>query len=170
MTWDFSTEPEFEAKLEWMRDFVKREIFPLEVLETDDGTFTRVVRSLCSVRSNRSRVGGRTRVNVSVLPCLLTAAITRCHSPSVSRARGSSTGETGTATTCKGRVKSSSAFCCAPETERTRLRRPASSLCRGERTRLPGETREEGHTGVSGDLKLYQYRRFENGRFSSWHP
>ena len=23
---------------------------------------------------------------------------------------------------------------------------------------------------VSGDLKLYQYRRFENGRFSSWHP
>ena len=24
--------------------------------------------------------------------------------------------------------------------------------------------------GVSGDLKLYQYRRFENGRFSSWHP
>ena len=24
--------------------------------------------------------------------------------------------------------------------------------------------------GVSGDLKLYQYRRFENGRVSSWHP
>jgi hypothetical protein len=23
---------------------------------------------------------------------------------------------------------------------------------------------------VSGDLKLHQYRRFENGRFSSWHP
>src|SRR5215475_2450723 len=23
---------------------------------------------------------------------------------------------------------------------------------------------------VSGDLKLYQYRRFEYGRFSSWHP
>ena len=23
---------------------------------------------------------------------------------------------------------------------------------------------------VSGDLKPYQYRRFENGQFSSWHP
>jgi acyl-CoA dehydrogenase len=46
MTWDFSTEPEFEAKLEWMREFVKREVLPLEVVEADDGTFTRIVRSL----------------------------------------------------------------------------------------------------------------------------
>ena len=30
MAWDFETEPEFEAKLAWMREFVKEEIFPLE--------------------------------------------------------------------------------------------------------------------------------------------
>ena len=32
MAWDFSTEPEFEAQLAWMRGFVKEEIFPLETL------------------------------------------------------------------------------------------------------------------------------------------
>lgn len=32
MAWDFSTEPEFEAQLEWMRDFVKTEIWPLETI------------------------------------------------------------------------------------------------------------------------------------------
>ena len=46
MAWDFSTEPEFESKLEWMRTFVREEIWPLEVLETDDATFMRIVRSL----------------------------------------------------------------------------------------------------------------------------
>ena len=34
MAWDFSTEPEFEAQLEWMRDFVRDEIFPLETSST----------------------------------------------------------------------------------------------------------------------------------------
>jgi acyl-CoA dehydrogenase len=33
MAWDFSTEPDFEAKLEWMRGFVRDEIIPLEGLE-----------------------------------------------------------------------------------------------------------------------------------------
>ena len=33
MAWDFSTEPEFEAQLEWMRGFVRDEIIPLETLE-----------------------------------------------------------------------------------------------------------------------------------------
>jgi acyl-CoA dehydrogenase len=33
MAWDFETEPEFEAKLEWMRGFVREEIMPLEVLD-----------------------------------------------------------------------------------------------------------------------------------------
>src|SRR3984957_10846778 len=33
MAWDFSTEPEFEEKLEWMRGFVREEVFPLETLE-----------------------------------------------------------------------------------------------------------------------------------------
>ncbi len=46
MAWDFSTEPEFEKKLEWMREFVREEVLPLEVLEADEATFTRIVRSL----------------------------------------------------------------------------------------------------------------------------
>jgi acyl-CoA dehydrogenase len=32
MAWDFETEPEFEAKLAWMRQFVRDEIIPLETL------------------------------------------------------------------------------------------------------------------------------------------
>lgn len=32
MAWDFSTEPEFQAKLDWMRTFVREEIWPLETL------------------------------------------------------------------------------------------------------------------------------------------
>ena len=32
MAWDFETEPEFEAKLAWMRQFVREEIIPLETL------------------------------------------------------------------------------------------------------------------------------------------
>jgi acyl-CoA dehydrogenase len=46
MPWDFSTEPEFEEKLRWMRDFVRREVFPLEVLDVDNDTFMRIVHSL----------------------------------------------------------------------------------------------------------------------------
>ncbi len=33
MAWDFSTEPEFEEKLGWMRGFVREEVFPLETLD-----------------------------------------------------------------------------------------------------------------------------------------
>ena len=33
MAWDFSTEPEFEVKLDWMRGFVREEVFPLETLD-----------------------------------------------------------------------------------------------------------------------------------------
>ena len=32
MAWEFSTEPEFQKKLDWMRDFVREEIMPLETL------------------------------------------------------------------------------------------------------------------------------------------
>jgi acyl-CoA dehydrogenase len=32
MAWDFSTEPEFQAQLDWMRDFVRDEIWPLETV------------------------------------------------------------------------------------------------------------------------------------------
>ena len=33
VAWDFSTEPEFEEQLAWMRGFVRDEIFPLETLD-----------------------------------------------------------------------------------------------------------------------------------------
>jgi acyl-CoA dehydrogenase len=46
MTWDFSTEPEFEKKLEWMREFVREEVYPLEVLDTDEAGFMRAIRPL----------------------------------------------------------------------------------------------------------------------------
>jgi acyl-CoA dehydrogenase len=32
MAWEFSTEPEFQAKLDWMRAFVREEVWPLETL------------------------------------------------------------------------------------------------------------------------------------------
>ncbi len=37
MSWDFSTEPEFEAKLEWMRAFVREHVWPLETLYDELG-------------------------------------------------------------------------------------------------------------------------------------
>jgi acyl-CoA dehydrogenase len=46
MAWDFSTEPEFESQLDWMRTFVRDEIFPLETIELDHGSFLEAVRPL----------------------------------------------------------------------------------------------------------------------------
>src|SRR5919197_3661590 len=46
MSWDFETEPEFEEKLAWMREFVREEIWPLEVMHMDQGEFMRIVHSL----------------------------------------------------------------------------------------------------------------------------
>src|SRR5690242_20265060 len=37
MPWDFSTEPEFQSKLDWMREFVREQIWPLETLLDDLG-------------------------------------------------------------------------------------------------------------------------------------
>jgi acyl-CoA dehydrogenase len=42
MAWDFETDPEFEAHLEWMREFVREEVLPLETLELDFETFLRI--------------------------------------------------------------------------------------------------------------------------------
>ena len=39
MSWNFSTEPEFEKKLEWMREFVREEIIPLEVADLSPEAF-----------------------------------------------------------------------------------------------------------------------------------
>jgi acyl-CoA dehydrogenase len=46
MAWDFSTEPEFEEKLEWMRTFVREEIYPLETFDFDETTFRRLTDPL----------------------------------------------------------------------------------------------------------------------------
>lgn len=46
MAWDFSTEPEFETQLEWMRTFVRDEIIPLETLDIDRETFARITAPL----------------------------------------------------------------------------------------------------------------------------
>src|SRR5689334_25441986 len=37
MAWEFSTEPEFEHKLQWMRAFVRENVWPLETLADELG-------------------------------------------------------------------------------------------------------------------------------------
>ena len=46
MGWDFSTEPEFAAELDWARAFVEEEIYPLEVLDLDHTAFRRLATPL----------------------------------------------------------------------------------------------------------------------------
>jgi acyl-CoA dehydrogenase len=46
MAWDFSTEPEWEEQLAWIRTLLREEILPLEALGLDHETFFRVIRPL----------------------------------------------------------------------------------------------------------------------------
>jgi len=48
MAWDFSTEPEFQEKLDWMRTFVREEIWPLETVfaELDQEAVDRIYAPL----------------------------------------------------------------------------------------------------------------------------
>jgi len=46
MAWDFETEPAFERRLAWMRQFVRDEVYPLETLELDHAAFRRVAEPL----------------------------------------------------------------------------------------------------------------------------
>src|SRR6516164_7066844 len=46
MAWDFSTEPEFEEKLAWMRGFVRDQVFPLETLDLTYEQVREVIRPL----------------------------------------------------------------------------------------------------------------------------
>lgn len=46
MAWDFSTEPEFQAHLDWMARFVREEIWPLETLDLDRAQLDRALRPL----------------------------------------------------------------------------------------------------------------------------
>src|SRR5690242_18619993 len=48
MAWDFSTDPEFEAQLDWMRAFVREEIWPIETVfdELGEEGWKRAIRPL----------------------------------------------------------------------------------------------------------------------------
>ncbi len=48
MSWDFSTEPDFQAQLDWMGEFVRREIWPLESISRELGVdgLTRAIAPL----------------------------------------------------------------------------------------------------------------------------
>ena len=48
MAWDFSTEPEFQQQLDWMRDFVREEIWPIETVfeELGQDGFERAIAPL----------------------------------------------------------------------------------------------------------------------------
>jgi acyl-CoA dehydrogenase len=46
MAWDFQTDPEFEPQLEWMREFVREEVYPLEVLPLDWQSYRRAIKPL----------------------------------------------------------------------------------------------------------------------------
>ena len=47
VAWDFETEPEFQEKLDWMREFVREEVWPLEVMDgLDADGFRRLVKPL----------------------------------------------------------------------------------------------------------------------------
>jgi acyl-CoA dehydrogenase len=48
MAWDFSTDPEFQQQLDWMREFVREELWPLETIapELDQAGLDRVYAPL----------------------------------------------------------------------------------------------------------------------------
>src|SRR4051812_7933073 len=48
MAWDFSTEPEFQQQLDWMRTFVREEVWPLETIfdELGEAGFRRAIAPL----------------------------------------------------------------------------------------------------------------------------
>ena len=46
MAWDFSTEPAFQAQLDWMAAFVREEIWPLETLDLSTEQLDRALRPL----------------------------------------------------------------------------------------------------------------------------
>jgi acyl-CoA dehydrogenase len=46
MSWDFSTEPEFQKKLDWIRDFIRADVLPLETLDLSWAQLRKAVASL----------------------------------------------------------------------------------------------------------------------------
>ena len=62
MAWDFSTEPEFQEQLDWMRQFVREEIWPLEtiVARARPGSSSTASTRRCRRRSSAAGCGPRT--------------------------------------------------------------------------------------------------------------
>ncbi len=60
MAWDFSTEPEFQQQLDWMRAFVREEIWPVETIfgDLDDDAFRRADRAAAGAGPRARAVGG----------------------------------------------------------------------------------------------------------------
>ncbi|MEA2196175.1 MAG: acyl-CoA dehydrogenase [Solirubrobacteraceae bacterium] len=56
MAWDFSTEPAFQDKLDWMRAFVREEIWPLETLVEELG-WTGLERAVAPLQEEVKRAG-----------------------------------------------------------------------------------------------------------------
>jgi acyl-CoA dehydrogenase len=46
MSWDFSTEPEFQSKLDWMDSFLREEVYPLETLALGQAELDRLTAPL----------------------------------------------------------------------------------------------------------------------------
>jgi acyl-CoA dehydrogenase len=46
MSWDFSTDPEYQGRLDWAAAFVREEIYPLEVLDLDYRDLRRIAKPL----------------------------------------------------------------------------------------------------------------------------
>jgi acyl-CoA dehydrogenase len=46
MAWDFSTDPDYQAQLDWARDFVREEIWPLETLDLSRAQLERAMAPL----------------------------------------------------------------------------------------------------------------------------
>ena len=56
MAWDFSTEPEFQDKLDWMRRFVQEEIWPLETV-LDELGWDGLMRAITPLQDEVKRSG-----------------------------------------------------------------------------------------------------------------
>jgi acyl-CoA dehydrogenase len=56
MAWDFSTEPEFQAELDWMREFVRAEVWPLEAI-ADELDQSQLDRALAPLQEEVKRRG-----------------------------------------------------------------------------------------------------------------
>src|ERR1700758_78025 len=56
MTWDFSTDPDFQSELDWMRGFVREQIWPLETL-LDELGWSGLMRAMGPLQEEVKRRG-----------------------------------------------------------------------------------------------------------------